>query len=101
MCKLVLYQEGLLRQELQLISALVLSAHQGVEAEVGGIVVSMGVFVLAGVFVFVTTFVDVGVNISVDVVVVEVAVAGTTLITTVSKVPKYCPCAFCNFQFPV
>ncbi len=48
-------------------------------------------------------FVDVGgsVAISVDVGTMEVAVDGTTLITTVSKVPKYCPCAFCIFQFPV
>ena len=68
-----------------------------------GATVSVGVFVLAGVFVFVTAFVDVGVNvaISVDASIVEVAIAGTTLITTVSNVPKYCPCAFCIFQLPV
>ena len=66
----------------------------------GGTAVSVGVFVLAGMFVLV---VDVGVDVDTNVGVgmVEVAVEGTTLITTVSKVPKYCPCTFCNFQFPV
>ena len=59
------------------------------EVDVG---VFVGVLLLAGV-VLVGELVGVRVDVEtgVDPVVVDVAVAGTTLITTVSKVPKYCP----------
>ena len=73
--------------------------HYGVEVDVG---VFVGVLLLAGV-VLVGELVGVRVDVEmgVDPVVVDVAVAGTTLITTVSRVPKYCPWSFCNLQLPV